>query len=117
VRPLDWRTVSTDQRRLWWETIWSDVCELQARYELPVRYGWWTHAVQLETLAALAAWTETYDAGDWDDPSGKLSLLLDLERIGDLLRDGNDPFYPVRHRALFEQHLREIGCSPPSIDE
>jgi hypothetical protein len=114
MKRLDWRIVPDDERWLWWEGIWQDVCELKTRYELPVRCGWWAHATQLEALAALSAWTSAYDDGEWDDPPGKLSMLLDLDRIGELLRDGNDPFYPDRHRHLFELHLVEIGCAPPS---
>ncbi len=67
----------------------------------------------MEALAALAAWTERYDSGEWDDPPGKLSLLFDLERIGVLLRDGNEPFYPDRDRLAFARHLIEMGCQPP----
>jgi hypothetical protein len=115
MKRLDWRSVAEEERWIWWEHLWRDVCELRVRYELPVRYGWWEHAPQLEALAALAAWTSAYDDGDWDDPPGKLSLLLDLERIGELLRDGNEPFYPERHRSLFEHHLQQIGCAPPPV--
>ncbi len=113
MRALDWRSVPKEERWIWWEGLWLEVCGLRVRYELPIRYGWWEHPVQLETLAALVAWTGAYDDGEWDDAPGKLSLLLDLERIGDLLRDGNDPFYPERHRDAFEDHLKGIGCGPP----
>ena len=67
----------------------------------------------MEALAALAAWTERYDSGEWDDPPGKLALLYDLERVGALLRDGNEPFDPDRDRLAFARHLIEIGCQPP----
>lgn len=116
MRALDWRTVAPDERWLWWQQLWQSVCELRVRYEIPVRYGWWEHGPQLEALAALAAWTGAYDDGEWDDPPGKLSLLLDLERVGSLLRDGNDPFYPGRDHLAFERHLQEIGCTPPPAD-
>ncbi|HEY2201967.1 MAG TPA: hypothetical protein VGH56_08765, partial [Solirubrobacteraceae bacterium] len=47
-----------------------------------------------------------YDSGAWDDPPGKLALLYDLERVGLLLRNGQDPFYPDRDRAAFERWLQ-----------
>ena len=79
----------------------ADVCALRDRYQLPIRSRWWEDQVQLEALAALAAWTDRYDSGEWDDPPGKLALLFDLERIGSLLRDGNEPFHPDRDRHPF----------------
>jgi hypothetical protein len=57
--------------------------------------------VQVEALAALSAWVERYDSGEWDDPPGKLALLFDLERVAVLLRDGGDPFHPDRDRLAF----------------
>ena len=56
-------------------------------------------------MAALAAWTDRYDSGEWDDPPGKLALLFDLERVSALLRDGLDPFHPERDRPAFLAHL------------
>jgi hypothetical protein len=50
----------------------------------PLRSGWWEDPVQVEALAALAAWVERYDSGEWDDPPGKLALLYDLERLAAL---------------------------------
>ena len=41
----------------------------------------WEQPIQVEALAALAAWVERYDSGEWDDPPGKLSLLYDVERV------------------------------------
>ena len=79
-----------------------------------MRSGWWEDQIQVEALAALAAWTHRYDSGEWDDPPGKLALLYDLERIGPLLRDGNEPFHPDRDRLAFARHLIDIGCQPPS---
>jgi hypothetical protein len=107
--------VGAEERWRWWLQLWWDVCQLRDRYELPVRTEWWKHPPQLEALAALAAWIGAYDDGEWDDPPGKLSLLLDLERIAALLRDGGDPFYPDRDRPAFERHLQDIGCQPPAI--
>lgn len=101
------------ERWLWFEQLWTDVCTLRDRYRLPVRAGWWEDAVQVEALAALAAWTERYDGGEWDDPPGKLALLYDLERIGTLLREGHEPFHPDRDRLAFARHLIEVGCQPP----
>ncbi|MGO9754074.1 MAG: hypothetical protein ACLP8S_13340 [Solirubrobacteraceae bacterium] len=110
--PLHCHGLDPRERRLWFEHLWSDVCMLRDRYRLPVRTCWWEDQVQLETLAALAAWTDRYDTGEWDDPPGKLALLFDLERIGSLLRDGNEPFHPDRDRRAFVAHLIESGCMP-----
>ena len=69
--------------------------------------------LQVEALAALAAWTNRYDSGEWDDPPGKLALLYDLERIAALLRDGREPFHPDRDHAAFSRHLIDLACQPP----
>ena len=100
------------ERWLWWEQLWSDVCALRVRYRLVVRAGWWEDQVQVEALAALAAWIERYDSGEWDDPPGKLALLYDLERVAALLRDGGDPFHPDRDRLAFARFVIEGGCQP-----
>ncbi len=111
--PLSWRGLYPRERWLWFERVWADVCDLRIRYRLAVRSGWWEDEVQLETLAALAAWADRYDSGEWDDPPGKLALLFELERVAALLRDGLDPFHPERDREAFVSHLRRIGCQPP----
>jgi hypothetical protein len=108
--PLVWRGLYPLERRAWYERLWSDVCALRERYRLPVRSRWWEDELQLEVLAALAAWVARYDGGEWDDPPGKLALLLELERVQTLLRDGHDPFDPERDRPAFDAHLRQRGC-------
>jgi hypothetical protein len=112
--PLDWRGLYPRERWQWFDRLWGEVCSLRDRYRLPVRSRWWEDSVQVEALAAVAAWVARYDSGEWDDPPGKLSLLLELERIHPLLRDGHDPFSPQRDRAAFARHLIELGCQPPS---
>ena len=89
------------------------MCSLSARYRLSVRSEWWADELQVEVLAAFAAWVRRYDSGEWDDPPGKLALLFDLERVAAALRDGVDPFHPERDRPAFERHLRLLGCRPP----
>jgi hypothetical protein len=112
--PLHWQRLYPRERWLWFEQLWSDACMLRARYRLPIRSGWWQDQVQVEALAALAAWVDRYDSGEWDDPPGKLALLFDLERVAAALRDGVDPFAPERDRPAFERHLRLLGCEPPA---
>ena len=63
------------------------------RYRLRPGNGWWEQPIQVEALAALAAWVERYDTGEWDDPPGKLGLLYDVERVRELI-GGGDPFTP-----------------------
>jgi hypothetical protein len=111
--PLTWRGLYPRERWLWFERLWCDVCALRERYRLAIRSGWWEDDVQLETLAALAAWTDRYDSGEWDDPPGKLALLCDLERVALLLRDGLDAFHPERDREAFLRHLHRLGCQAP----
>ncbi len=105
---MSWQAPSEhpDERWQWYEDLWAEVCLLRERYRLPIRTEWWKDAIQVEALAALAAWVDNYDSGVWDDPPGKLALLYDLERIGLLLRSGQDPFYPEDDRAAFERWLR-----------
>ena len=111
--PLDWRGLYPRERWMWFEQLWEDVCLLRHRYRLSIRSGWWENELQLEALAALAAWVSRYDSGEWDDPPGKLALLYDLERVSALLRDGHAPFYPDRDRPGFMRYLVELGCEPP----
>ena len=110
--PLDSRDLYPRERWMWFEQLWRDSCMLQRRYRLGLRSGWWEDQFQVEVLAALAAWVDRYDSGEWDDPPGKLALLYDLERINELLRDGFDPFRPDRDRPAFVRHLIELGCEP-----
>jgi hypothetical protein len=111
--PLGWRGLYARERWMWFEQLWSDVCMLRERYRLAVRSGWWENQLQVEALAALAAWVSRYDSGEWDDPPGKLALLFDLERVAALLREGMDPFHPDRDRTAFVRHLIDVGCQPP----
>ncbi len=111
--PMTWRGLYPRERWLWFQRLWNDVCALRERYHLAMRSGWWEDDVQLETLAALAAWVDRYDSGEWDDPPGKLALLFDLERIAGLLRDGQDPFDARRDHPTFLSHIIGLGCQPP----
>ena len=111
--PLTWRGLLPRERWMWFERLWEDVVTLRERYRLAVRSGWWADDLQTEVLAALAAWVHRYDSLEWDDPPRKLSLLFDLERVGEALRDGIDPFHPDRDRMAFVRHLVDIGAQPP----
>src|SRR5579871_1520950 len=107
--PLD----DPDVCRDWFELLWLAVCRLRTRYMLPVRTLWWENPLQVEALAALAAWVERYDSGEWDDPPGKLALLYDLERAATLLQTGGEPFHPDRNRLPFARFLIDGGAQPP----
>jgi hypothetical protein len=94
--------------REWFWDLWLDVCRLRERYRLPLRTRWWESPLQVEALAALAAWVARYDSGEWDDPPGKLALLYDLERVSAMLRDGNAPFQPDADRAAFSEFVAAL---------
>lgn len=111
--PLDWRELLPRERWLWFVQLWEDTCRLRERYRLAVRTGWWQDSIQVEALAALVAWVDRYDSGEWEDPPGKLALLYELERVNSLLRDGSDPFHPRRDQSTFLRHLLDIGSQPP----
>jgi hypothetical protein len=114
--PLDPRDLYPRERWMWFEQLWADACMLRDRYRLGLRAGWWEDDIQIEAIAALAAWVDRYDTGEWDDPPGKLNLLYELERVSALLRDGLEPFHPGRDRAPFLRHLIESGAQPPPAD-
>ena len=61
--PLHWHGLYPHERWIWFEQLWTDVCRLRQRYRLPLRSGWWTNQIQVEALAALAAWVDRYDSG------------------------------------------------------
>lgn len=111
--PMTWRGLYPRERWMWFEQLWTDVCALRRRYRLAVRSGWWEDEVQLELLAAFAAWVQRYDNSEWTDPPGKLALLYDLERINALLRDGLSPFEPRRDHPAFLSHIISLGAKPP----
>jgi hypothetical protein len=85
---------------------------LRRRYRLDPGKDWWEDAAKVEALAALAAWVDRYDSGEWDDPPGKLALLYDVERVRELVR-GQEPFDPAGDHAAFARCLVEAGCQPP----
>jgi hypothetical protein len=105
---LSWQGLERVELSVWFEWLWGAVCELSERYTLPVRSRWWDNPLQVEVLAALAAWVLRYDSGEWDDPPGKLALLYDLERVASLLREGDEPFYPDRDRPGFDRFLAAL---------
>ena len=72
--------------------------------------------MRVEALAALTAWVERYDLGEWDDPPEKVTLVYDLERARELIRDG-DLFYADRGGAAFCRFLIGAGCQPPQGGE
>lgn len=110
---LSWRALEPSEWWQWFEQLWQAVCTLRERYRLMVRSGWWEDDIQVEALAALAAWAARYDSGEWDDPPGKLALLYDLQRIAELLKSGRQPFNPDRDWPAFARYLVELGCEPP----
>ena len=54
--PLAWHGLYPRERWMWFERLWTDACALRARYRLALRSRWWEDEVQVEALAALAAW-------------------------------------------------------------
>jgi hypothetical protein len=105
-----WQQLAAPDREQWWEDLWEQASLLSERYRLALRTGWWQDAVQVELLAALAAWVGLFDSGAWTDPPSKMQLLFELDRIRTMLRAGENVFDPGRDRAGFETHLRDVRC-------
>jgi hypothetical protein len=62
------------ERWLWWEQLWSDAIMLGERYRVRA-LGLVGGRHPGRGARRLAAWVARYDAGEWDDPPGKLALL------------------------------------------
>src|SRR5580704_7157525 len=88
----DWRVLPPGQRRAWWERLWLGAIALADRYRLGLRSRWWEDSVQVEALAAFHCWLRLYDTGAETDPTGKLQLLWELERLRAVLRGGEHTF-------------------------
>jgi hypothetical protein len=108
IQLVDWRVLPPAQRRAWWEQIWRGAVALSERYRLALRSRWWEDPVQVEALAAFDCWLRLYDTGAETDPTGKLQLLWELERLRAVLRGGDHAFDETRDRVVFEQHLRRV---------
>ena len=90
------------------------MCALRERYRLAFAVGWWEDQVQVEALAALAAWVDRYDSRRVGRPAGQAGAAVRPRAASAvLLRDGGDPFHPDRDRLAFARHLIELGCQPP----
>jgi hypothetical protein len=111
---IHWRELDPAERRSWWEDRWLDAIALVDRYRLSLRSHWWEDAIQVEALAAFAAWVALYDSGTYTDPPGKLQLLWELERLRAVLRGGEEAFHPARDRAAYERHLDAMGADGES---
>ncbi len=105
---IDWRALPPGRRRAWWQALWSDAIALAERYRLALRSGWWQDPIQVEALAAFCCWLRLYDTGAESDPTGKLQLLWELERLRGVLRAGERPFDPAGDRAAFERHIANL---------
>jgi hypothetical protein len=109
-----WRGLESEQRWEWFQQLYAAAGHLDRRYRLGLRSGWWEDELQLELLAALAAWVGMFDYASWTDPEGKTRLLLQLPSFREALRGGAQTFEPDGDRERFEQHLRELrGCGEP----
>ena len=116
---VDWRELPPGQRRAWWEHLWHGTIALATRYRLALRARWWEDSIQVEALAAFICWARMYDTGANADPTGKIQLLWELERLRSLLRAGEDPFDPARDRNHFDRHVTTVTLpagSPSQAD-
>jgi hypothetical protein len=109
IQLIDWRALPPSQRRTWWERLWRGAVALSERYRLALRSGWWEDPIQVEALAAFDSWLRLYDTGAETDPTGKLQLLWELERLRGVLRGGEHAFDEARDRDAFDGHLRRIS--------
>jgi hypothetical protein len=113
-----WRGLESEQRWDWFQQLYDAAAHLDRRYRLGLRSGWWEDELQLELLAALAAWVAMFDYASWTDPEGKTRLLLQLPSLREALRGGAQTFEPNADRTRFEEHLRaKRGCTErPTLD-
>ena len=95
---------------MWFEQLWRRRRDAPPPLPAAGPLGLVGERAAVEALAAIAAWVHRYDTGEWDDPPGKLALLYDLERVAQLIRDGEDPFDPQRDRP----QLSSATCSTTS---
>lgn len=118
IQLVDWRALPPAQRRAWWERLWRGAVALSERYRLALRSRWWEDPIQVEALAAFDSWLRLYDTGAETDPTGKLQLLWELERLRGVLRGGEHAFDETRDRDAFHEHLTKIltGHDPESIN-
>ena len=105
-----WRGLDPEQRLAWFQQLYDAAAHLDSRYRLGLRSGWWEDDVQVELLAALAAWVGMFDYANWTDPEGKARLLFQLPSYRELLRGGASTFHPRDDRARFEAHLIKRRC-------
>ncbi|MGH3025811.1 MAG: hypothetical protein ACRDLR_05155, partial [Gaiellaceae bacterium] len=99
----------------WFQQLYAAAAHLDRRYRLGLRTGWWEDDVQIELLAALAAWVAMFDYGSWTDPEGKARLILQLPSFREAFRSGAQTFEPDGDRERFEHHLHERqGCNKPN---
>jgi hypothetical protein len=108
----NWRDLEPDERDQFFQQLWISAIALSDRYRLALRSGWWEDQVQLEALAAFAAWVELYDTTTYTDPPGKLQLLWALEPLRAVLRSGQTAFEPRRDRPAFEHYLATLEANP-----
>ena len=81
-----WRGLEPKQRWSWFHQLYTQAAHLDHRYRLGLRTGWWTDEVQIELLAALAAWVGMFDYANWIDPEAKARLIFQLPAVRELLR-------------------------------
>jgi hypothetical protein len=114
VAVAGWRGLEATQRWEWFQQLHAAAAHLDRRYRLGMRSGWWEDDVQVELLAALAAWVGMFDYASWTDPEGKARLLLQLPSFRELLRGGAQTFETDGDRDRFADYLREQrGCTEP----
>lgn len=102
-----WRGLEPGPRWDWFQQLYAAAAHLDRRYRLGLRSGWWEDDVQVELLAALAAWVSMFDYGSWTDPEGKARLILQLPSFREAFRGGAQTFEPDGDRERFEHYLRE----------
>lgn len=106
-----WRGLEPGPRWDWFQQLYAAAAHLDRRYRLGLRSGWWEDDVQIELLAALAAWVGMFDYGNWTDPEGKARLILQLPSFREALRGGAQVFEPDSDHPRFAGYLRDRrGC-------
>ena len=116
--PMHAAGCSPRERWMWFEQLWEDTCRLRERYRLPVRSGWWEDEIQVEALAALAAWVDRYDSRRMGRPARQARRCCSSSSGWRCCCEtATTRFIRAATGRAFIRFLLESGCEPPEGGE